>query len=366
MFPFMPMSADDMTEELVQMSRQTLEGLKVLSGLSEADIQFGVSEKEAVHEEDHVVLYRYKPLVDEKDRFPIPVLISYALVNRPYMTDLQEDRSLVRNLLQLGLDVYLIDWGYPKRNDRWLTLEDYILGYIDSMVDYIRAAHKLDQINLLGICQGGAFSLCYAALRPEKLKNLITMVTPVDFHIEDGMLNRWMGCGHELSEEMEPQLMVDALGNVPGDFMNFGFLMLKPFELGVQKYMSMLDILDDERKSANFMRMEKWIFDSPDQAGEAWKQFITDFYGGNKLIKGEVVLGGETVDLQNITIPVLNLYAEKDHLVPPSSSVVLKDYVGTDDFTEASFPVGHIGMYVSGRVQKALPPTIADWLKERD
>lgn len=365
MFPFMSISPDDLTQEVVEMSRQMIEGIKVLSGLSESDIQFGFSEKEAVMQEDHVVLYHYAPLVPEADRFPIPLLISYALVNRPYMTDLQEDRSLIRNLLKLGIDVYLIDWGYPARNDRWITLDDYINGYIDAAVEYIRQAHHLDQINLLGICQGGAFSLCYTAIHPDKIKNLITMVTPVNFHVDDGMLNRWMGCGRELADQMDPDLMVDALGNVSGDFMNFGFLMLKPFELGLQKYIGLMTIMDDEQKSANFMRMEKWIFDSPDQAGEAWRQFITDFYIGNKLMKGEVVIGGQTVHLGDINMPVLNIYAEQDHLVPPASSKPLKEHVGTDDYTEASFPVGHIGMYVSGKVQSQLPPLIANWLKER-
>jgi polyhydroxyalkanoate synthase len=127
----------------------------------------------------------------------------------------------------------------------------------------------------------------------------------------------------------------------------------------------MADILDDEAKLINFLRMEKWIFDSPDQAGETFRQFLKDFYQSNKLIKGEVELSGQRVDLKNITMPVLNLYAEKDHLVPPASSMALKDYVGTKDYTEHAFPVGHIGMYVSGKVQKDLPPTIAKWLKER-
>ena len=127
----------------------------------------------------------------------------------------------------------------------------------------------------------------------------------------------------------------------------------------------MADILDDEAKLINFLRMEKWIFDSPDQAGETFRQFLKDFYQENKLIKGEVELGGRRVDLKNITIPVLNLYAEKDHLVPPASSIALEEYVGTDDYTVRAFPVGHIGMYVSGRVQKDLPPTIAKWIKKR-
>lgn len=365
MFKFpLSLNPEEFTEELVEINRQAIEGIKTLSQLREEDIQVGFSEKEAVFQEDHVVLYHYKPLVEDKDVFPIPLLISYALVNRPYMTDLQENRSLIRNLLKQGIDVYLIDWGYPKRNDQWLTLDDYINGYIDSCVDYVRQAHNLDSVNLLGICQGGVFSLCYATIHPKKVKNLITMVTSVDFHGTDGLLNTWIGCERD-TPAMDPDLMVDALGNVPGDFMNFGFLMLKPFELNVQKYMSLIDIMDDPNQSANFLRMEKWIFDSPDQAGIAWSEFVKEFFIGNKLISGNLEIGGHKVNLKELKMPILNLYAEKDHLVPPASSIALGDYVGTKDYTIQGFPVGHIGMYVSGRVQNQLPPLISDWIKER-
>ena len=71
------------------------------------------------------------------------------------------------------------------------------------------------------------------------------------------------------------------------------------------------------------------------------------------------------MDLSKIRVPVLNVYAEEDHLVPPRSSIALERYIGSTDYTLRSFPVGHIGMYVSGKVQRDLPPTIAQWLKER-
>ena len=349
----------DAVRELLELTQKATQNL---SKFRDDDIQIGTTPKEAVYREDNLILYHYLPTV--KKPFKIPVLIVYALVNRPYMVDLQESRSLVRNLLSEGIDVYLIDWGYPQKGDRWLTIDDYVNGYIDSCVDFLRQRHDLDKINILSICQGGSLSLCYTALHLEKVKNLITMVAPVDFHTCDGMLNLWSGCAHG-PDSMDVDKMVDALGNIPGDFMNFGYLMLKPFQLNVEKYLGMADILDDEAKLINFLRMEKWIFDSPDQAGETFRQFLKDFYQENKLIKGEVELGGRRVDLKNITIPVLNLYAEKDHLVPPASSMVLEEYVGSDDYTARSFPVGHIGMYVSGKVQKDLPPTIAKWLKER-
>ena len=142
--------------------------------------------------------------------------------------------------------------------------------------------------------------------------------------------------------------------------------MLRPWQLGIQKYLNFPEIMDDEAKLMNFLRMEKWIFDSPDQAGEAYRQFLKDFYQENKLIKGEVMLGDRQVNLRNITMPILNLYAEKDHLVTPASSLALGQYIGTEDYTVRSFPVGHVGMYVSGKVQKTLPPTIEAWLRARD
>ena len=255
-----------------------------------------------------------------------------------------------------------MDWGYPTRGDRWLTLDDYVNYYLDSCVEILRERSGQEKVDLLGICQGGTFSLCYSALHPEKVRNLITMVTPVDFHVDEGadcgLLNAW-------ARHMDIDGMVDALGNIPGDFMNFGFLMLKPFQLNVAKYAALAEIGGDEKKLRNFLRMEKWIFDSPDQAGEAYRQFLKDFYQQNKLVKGEVEIGGRRVDLAEVTMPVLNIYAELDHLVPPASSMALGAHVGTEDYTVRSFPVGHIGMYVSGKVQKTLPPTISEWLDER-
>ncbi len=355
---------DVAAREMMEYATKSLQSAQTIGLIREEDIQYGESEREAVFSEDKMTLYRFTPLLDEADLHPIPLVINYAFVNRPYMADLQENRSLVRNLLNLGLDVYLIDYGYPGREDRWLTLDDYINGYLNDCVDYLRERYALDAINLLGICQGGTLSLCYTSIYPEKIANLITMVTPVDFYAEEGLLNMWTGC-QVGSESVDPELMVEALGNIPGDLMNLGYLMLKPFQLNVQKYQSLTNIADDRQRTADFLRMEKWIFDSPDQAGEAWKQFVQDFYQGNKLIKGEVMIGDKRVDLHNVTMPVLNVYAEQDHLVPPQSSMALKQYIGTDDYTVEAFPVGHIGMYVSGRVQKSLPPLIAEWVKAR-
>jgi len=257
-----------------------------------------------------------------------------------------------------GQDVYLIDWGYADDADQYLTMDDYINGYIDRCVDILRERHNEEKINLLGICQGGTFSLCYSSMHPEKVRNLVTMVTPVDFHTPDNMLSHWV-------QNIDIDLLVDTQGNISGDLLNGTFLSMKPYELMGKKYIGVIDILDSPDALKNFMRMEQWIFDSPDQAAETFRQFIKDFYQDNKLISGEVVIGDKTVDLKNLTMPILNIYAKQDHLVPPAATTALKKYVGSDDYKEISFPGGHIGIYVSGTAQKTVPPEIGAWLSLR-
>ena len=288
----------------------------------------------------------------------IPLLICYALVNRPYMLDLQEDRSLIRGLLRRGVDVYLIDWGTPDGADRYLELDDYINRYLHHCVAHVAAAHGTESVNLLGVCQGGTFSLCYAALHPQRIRNLVTMVTPVDFKTGDNLLSKWV-------QGVDVDALVRVSGNISGELLNTTFLSLMPFRLMSQKYAGIADIARDPVQLRNFLRMEKWIFDSPDQAGEAFRQFITWFYRENRLIADTLSIGSRPVHLRNITMPVLNVYATQDHLVPPAASTILKELVGTTDYTPYAFNGGHIGIYVSGRAQQDLPAAISDWLKSR-
>jgi polyhydroxyalkanoate synthase subunit PhaC len=346
---------DKLSEEMLDYSRKLGQGMENL--INAGDIDTGVTPREAVYREDKLVLYRYQAPAGITPQ-PVPLLIVYALVNRPYMTDIQENRSTIKGLLATGQDVYLIDWGYPDQADRALTLDDYINGYIDRCVDHIREAHGVDQINILGICQGGAFSLCYSSLHPDKVKNLVTMVTPVDFKTPDNLLSAWV-------QNVDIDLAVDTMGNIPGELLNWTFLSLKPFSLTGQKYVNMVDVLGDPDQVKNFLRMEKWIFDSPDQAGETFRQFIKGFYQKNGFIEGGVEIGGQEVALKNVTCPILNIYALQDHLVPPDASRALKGRTGSADYTELAFPGGHIGIYVSGKAQKEVTPAIGNWLNER-
>lgn len=342
-------------KELNDMSTKLMKSYETLNQIQEVDI--ATTPKTAVYNEDKLTLYRYDR--ETEASFKTPVLIVYALVNTYKMLDLQPDRSYIKNLLNNGLDVYLIDWGFPAKGDRYLSIDDYVNGYINNCVDYIRKKHRIEKINILSICQGGTLSVIYSSLYPNKIKNLVTHVTPIDFDTNDGLLFRW-------SKDMDFDKLVEGNnGLIPGEFLNQGFDMLKPM-MKVQKQQALVNALDDKDKLLNFLRMEKWISESPDQAGECFRQFMKDLYQQNKLVKGELEVGGKRVNLKNLTSPLLNIYATEDHLVPPAATKPLNDYVGSSDKELYSFKGGHIGVFVGGKSQKELAPAVVEWLRKRD
>ena len=345
----------NLIEEFTAISAKLLKSYENLNKIEEVTI--ASTAKTAVYSEDKLRLYHYDR--ETEASYKTPVLIVYALVNTYKMLDLQPDRSYIKNLLAAGMDVYLIDWGFPTKSDRFLSMDDYINGYINTCVDVIRKKHQIEKINILSICQGGTLSVIYSALYPNKVKNLVTHVTPIDFSTNEGLLFRW-------SRDMDFDALVDANhGLIPGDFLNQGFDMLKPM-MKLQKQQTLTNLLDNQDKLMNYLRMEKWISESPDQAGECFRQFMKDLYQNNKLVKGELEVGGKKVNLKHLSAPLLNIYATEDHLVPPAATKPLNDLVGSTDKELYSFKGGHIGVFVGSRSQKELAPAVAAWLKNRD
>ncbi len=328
-----------------------------------AGVEVGCSAKRAAWSCGKTTLYRYLPLANDEvaarpAKHARPILICFALVNRPYILDLQPDRSLVRRLLEAGHTVYLIDWGDAGDGERCTDLEDYLERHLAGCVAHVLGAHGLQALDLLGVCQGGVLSLCYTALHPRQIANLVTLTTPVDFHTADNLLSKWVrGLDADL---------VCATGNVPGEVLNALFLSLMPMRLSQQKYVRLLAAGADQRAIEDFVRMEKWIFDSPPQAAAALAQFVRWFYQENRLATGTLEIGGRPVKLRDIRQPVLNLYATQDHIVPPAAAAAMQHCIGSEDYESCAIDTGHIGMYVSARAQREVPSKIAAWLRERE
>jgi polyhydroxyalkanoate synthase len=330
-------------------------GIDVLSG--ELDYPVGMTPADIVFQEDNLKLLRYSPQVDKNKIHSPPVLIVYALINRYIMLDLEPGRSFIRNLLEKNLDVYLIDWGYPSGPDRYLTMDDYINSYMDTVVDWIRSETDEARINLMGVCQGGTFSVIYAALYPEKIRNLITLATPAQFDVDDAALFLW-------AKKLDPDKIIDTFGCLPGDLANILYLLVVPVAT-VNKYIQFLDHVEDRRFVNTFLRMEKWIFDSPDMAGPVFKEWLRDLLQKNLLIKNQFFLKNRHVDLNQITCPLLNVFGKRDYLAPPSTAKPLSEAVGSTDVTTLGVDTGHLGIFVGSTSNKTIIPKIVNWIKKR-
>jgi polyhydroxyalkanoate synthase len=352
---------DLILEKLAQSAEETQKRVSRASDilLSPLNTEAAVTPYDIVYSEDRIKLKHYTRSETAENKLKTPLLVIYALINRETMLDLQPDRSVVQTFLKSGIDLYMMDWGYPTRKDRYVTIDDHVNGYINNAVDYIREKNGIQKVNLMGICIGGSMCAMYSALHPDKIKNLITTVTPSNFDTDKGLLHVWM-------KNLNVDKMINSFGNIPGDLMNFGFLLLNPARLMIDKYVGFTENMDNKDFVENFMRMEKWIFDSPDVPGETFRQLIEDCYKRNLLIQNKMYLDGKRVDLKKLTMPLLNFYGRFDHLVPPEAADQLTSVVGSKDVEDVCIDTGHIGIYVSSKAQKQFAPKIVRWLRERD
>ena len=346
---------NSMLENLEKSQNQIQKAQDVLTG--PLDTQIANTPYEVVYREDRIKVKRYKPFTEKKVQTPL--LIVYALINRETMLDLQPGRSVLENLLNNGVEVYMLEWGYPTKKDRFMDIDDHVNGYINNVVDFVLKEQNISQLNLMGVCVGGTLTTMYASLYPEKVKNLITTVTPSNFDTDEGMLHVW-------ARDLDVDRVLKAHGNMPGDLLNLTFLIINPARLIIDKYINFIENMENKSFVENFLRMEKWIFDSPDVPGEVFREFIDCFYKENQLIQNKFELNGQKIDLKNVTMPLLNIYASYDHLVPPDAAKHLPDYVGSKDAQNYCLETGHIGIYVSSKSQKEFAPKIVEWLKERD
>jgi polyhydroxyalkanoate synthase len=316
----------------------------------------GETDSEIVYTENKLELHRYEPA---ERRFETPVLVVYALVNRPYILDLQPDRSVVRRLLEAGFEVYLIDWGEPSRLDRTLGLSDYVGRYVDNCVDAVREREAAADVHLLGYCMGGTMSVLYAATHPERVRTLTLLATPVALDGTGGVLERW-------AEAFDPGTLVGALGNVPAELLASAFATLDPVENYVTKYVRLYENADDDEFVENFARVEQWVRDGVDVPGKVFREFVVGLYHDNRLVRGEWTLDGDPVDVAEIGMPIQQVVGEYDHIVPPEASRPLNGAVGTDDERIVEFAGGHVGLSISERAHRTLWPDICEWLGDRD
>lgn len=300
-----------------------------------------------------------------------PVFVIYAFINRHYILDLLPEVSVVRNLLNQGLDIFATDWGTPSVYDKTLTIGHFVNRYMDKSIDFIRKITKSDKVSLFGYCWGGDLALIYAALHPEKVKNLITIATPGDFGLDNSLLSVW-------TRSIKEDYLLDAFGNVPGMLLNAAFSLRSPIEYS-HKYFHFFEQPHDSESIAEFFATETWLYDSPPIIGEIYKEFVEYCYKRNLLIKSKMRIekadynnnnidnnddDAAIIGLRNINMPFLNVVAKRDDLVAPASSKALNNALTeSHDKSLVEFNSGHVGLMIGKNAHKELWPKVGEWIK---
>ncbi len=321
-------------------------------------VKKGATPSDVVFHEGRLTLLHYR--ATKPARHATPLLFVFALVNRPYILDLKPDRSVVRHFVDAGFDTYLIDWGAPRRADQSLTLDDCVNGSLGKVVDFLRNRCGSPQVSLLGYCMGGTLGAMYTALHPEKVKNLILLAAGIDFATREGLLNLWTD-----PKYFDVDSFVDAFGNCPAEFLQSSFLMLKPVQNLIEKPLNFFENLDNDQFVEDFLTMETWLSDNIPVPGEIFRDFVKYLYQQNLLVKGQMPVGAKTVNLRDITCPVMNIMARNDDLVPCAQSAPFNDLVDSADRSSITLQAGHIGLAIGSKAQHEVWPQTVKWLDAR-
>lgn len=341
-------------EDMLRFGRNVIDAPNMISPPDK--IKLNVTPYDVVSSVDKTRLLHYRPLVDK--RYATPLLITYAVINRFHIFDIHPEKSWVRNLLQRGFDVYMLDWGTPTSMDKYLDFDDYVNGYLDYYVEYLKNKHAVESVSLQGYCTGGTIATIYAALHPENVRNYVATAPVIDGWKDTTVISN-------LAKHVDVDRLVETIGNMPPEFMYYCFSVLKPFEQGVEKYVNFFKNIDNKRFVDNFLRVEKWLGDTPPIPGELFRQWIKYIYQDNLLIRNKMRVDGRLVNLNDITMPVFVQIAVGDHLVSPECSMPLYPAVASDDKIMRIYPTGHVGMIASSISQKRVLPELGTWLAER-
>src|ERR687898_820629 len=297
-------------------------GMRIVVEGAQADT--GQTPKETVWTKNKAKVYHYAPNAQKKH--PVPILMVYALINRPYILDLMPGNSFIEYLVDEGFDVYMLDWGIPGDEDKDLTFENYVLDYLPRAVKKVlRHSHSVEFTE-------GEMGL-YSLFTSDKYMN--------------------------------PGLLADAFGNIPGDLIDTGNRMLKPVTNYVGTYVNMWERIFEEKPMETWLAMNKWVNDGPPFPGATFRQWISDFYQQNKLAKGEIVLRGRRVDLSDIKVPLLNIAGKKDHICTLPQAEATMNLVGSEDKEFFVLDAGHVGLMTGRGARKGLWPKVSDWLSTR-
>ena len=326
-------------------------GVKYATGIDRP--QVGQTPKDTVWRSGKAELWHYR---SDQVTTATPVLIVMSLISRSYILDLHPGATFVGALRDAGFDVYLLDWGVPDEAEAGNGLSTYVDELLPGAVEAVLDDSGQDAVQLIGYCYGGLLSLLLGAAHPDlPVASLITMATPVDFD-EMGMFGRVFE-----GSRLRPEDLLDETGNVPAEVIRNSFRVLKP-TADLAQYATLWEKLWDDRQVQAFQVMGQWTRDHIPFPGQAFRETVA-IMRDDAVVEDRVRLDGRPVSLRDVRWPLLNVVAQKDHIVPCGAAIPVVELVGSTEAQTLELPAGHVGLVMGKAAATTTMPAIVDWLR---
>ncbi|MGE4062595.1 MAG: alpha/beta fold hydrolase [Rhodospirillaceae bacterium] len=282
------------------------------------------------------------------------VLFVPSLVNRSYILDLAEGRSLMRTCAREGLNAFLLDWGDPTDAELAFTVTDYMEGVLIPALEEI-TSRTGEKVRLAGYCMGGTLAAAAAVLRPDLIGKLALLAAPWDFHTESAAARALMK-----AMEAPISIMIEAEGRGSVDLLQAMFASLDPTLAG-RKFRGFARLDPASEEARRFVELEDWLNEGVPLAGPVMKEVLSSWYGANAPARGVWRVADTLIDPGRITAPTLALIPGQDRIVPPESARALANAVPGAEVRDV--PFGHIGMVAGGSAPKRVYAPLIEWLR---
>ena len=278
------------------------------------------------------------------------ILFVPSLVNRAYILDLMPAHSMLRWLAANGARPLLLDWGWPGELERGFTMTDYVAGRLERAI-----ASLPDPVILAGYCMGGTLAVAAALRRPERVRALVLLAAPWEFHEPDPQrAHRAADC----LKLLEPMLALN--GTLSVDALQGLFTLLDPWGVAA-KYRAFARLDPDGPRAQLFVALEDWLNDGVPLAAPVARECLAGWYGANTPSAGLWRIAGLHIDPRAIRCPTFVGIAGRDRIVPPEAARPLASLI--EGATSHEPMAGHIGMVAGSSAERSLWRPLQDWLR---
>lgn len=293
---------------------------------------------QVVYEGHKVALRRFNP---EKRGNPI-LFVAPEAGHNSLIVDYGPDQSLAQCALRyFSGDVYAVDKLPAGPEHTAYTIDDSI----QSLKACIEAIGE--PVHLVGLCQGGWQSAAYSALFPADVKTLTLAAAPIDFHAGDALITQW-ACSLPMSYYQ--QMVQMGNGNMPGCLIVQGFMLMNPYDRFVGDNVDLLSNIADPVFIDRHRRFAQWYYYTQAVPGAMYLQIVDNLFRQNRLIKGELEIFNQHVDLGRITQPLYLVAGQKDDITPPPQLFAAEQQVQSEYVQKQIVSAGHVGVFMGKQV----------------